>query len=110
MTSKVLTIIENDGKAAKDKDPNLTDEQLLDHARLRAQQAGLERRTARGGRDSIDHPPGSHDDLINAAAGALVSATSGGVVLTQEWVDSFCESLRAGRRKSPWSVGERWPY
>lgn len=84
--------------------------ELLDHARLRAQLAGLERRTARGGRDSIDHPPGSHDDLINAAAGALVSATSGGVVLTQEWVDSFCESLRAGRRKSPWSVGERWPY
>ncbi len=84
--------------------------ELLDHARLRAQLAGLERRTARGGRDSIDHPPGSHDDLINAAAGALLSATSGGVVLTQEWVDSFCESLRAGRRKSPWSVGERWPY
>jgi hypothetical protein len=23
----------------------------------------LERRTSRGGRDSIDHPPGGHDDL-----------------------------------------------
>jgi hypothetical protein len=32
----------------------------------------LERRTARGGRDSIDHPKGGHDDLINAAAGVLV--------------------------------------
>jgi hypothetical protein len=29
----------------------------------------LERRTARGGRDSIDHPPGQHDDLANAVAG-----------------------------------------
>ena len=45
--------------------------ELLDHTRLRAQLAGLERRTARGGRDSIDHAPGSHDDLINAAAGRV---------------------------------------
>jgi hypothetical protein len=43
--------------------------ELLDEARLTAQIAGLERRTARGGRDSIDHGPGSHDDLANAVAG-----------------------------------------
>jgi hypothetical protein len=48
--------------------------ELLEHPRLIAQLAGLERRTARGGRDSIDHPPGAHDDLINAAAGAIVCA------------------------------------
>jgi hypothetical protein len=30
-----------------------------------AQLCALERRTARGGRDSIDHPPNGHDDLIN---------------------------------------------
>ncbi|WP_323847022.1 hypothetical protein [Microbulbifer magnicolonia] len=30
---------------------------------------GLERRTTRGGRDSIDHAPGAHDDLANAIAG-----------------------------------------
>src|SRR6185437_1559610 len=49
--------------------------ELLDHPRLAAQLAGLERRTARGGRDSIDHAPGgAHDDVANAAAGALVSA------------------------------------
>jgi hypothetical protein len=29
----------------------------------------LERRTARGGRDSIDHPPNTHDDCANAIAG-----------------------------------------
>ncbi len=45
---------------------------LLDHARLVAQLTGLERRVARGGRDSIDHGPGAHDDLANAACGALV--------------------------------------
>lgn len=45
--------------------------ELLDHQKLVTQLCGLERRTARGGRDSIDHAPGAHDDLINAAAGAL---------------------------------------
>jgi len=48
--------------------------ELLDHPRLINQLAGLERRTARGGRDSIDHPPHSHDDCANACAGALVLA------------------------------------
>src|SRR5262249_24525473 len=47
---------------------------LLDDRRLVAQLCGLERRTARGGRDSIDHGPGAHDDLANAAPGALVLA------------------------------------
>lgn len=42
---------------------------LLDNAKLVAQLVGLERRTARGGRDSIDHARGSHDDLANAIAG-----------------------------------------
>jgi hypothetical protein len=51
---------------------------LLDHARMRAQLIGLERRTARGGRDTVDHGrgPGQHDDVINAAAGALVLASA----------------------------------
>lgn len=46
--------------------------ELLDISALRAQMVALERRVARGGRDSIDHPPGARDDLANAAAGALV--------------------------------------
>jgi hypothetical protein len=49
--------------------------ELLDNPRLISQLCGLERRTSRGsGKDTIDHAPGSHDDLINAAAGALVLA------------------------------------
>lgn len=47
---------------------------LPDHARLLKQLGNLERRTARGGKDSVDHPPRQHDDLANAAAGALVLA------------------------------------
>jgi hypothetical protein len=47
---------------------------LLDHARLKLQLGGLIRRTRSGGKDSVDHKPGQHDDLANAAAGALVLA------------------------------------
>lgn len=50
--------------------------ELLDIPRLTAQLVGLERRTARGGRDSIDHAPGAHDDVANAAVGSLVMATA----------------------------------
>jgi hypothetical protein len=45
--------------------------ELLQHPRCVAQLCALERRTARGGRDSIDHPPGGHDDLANVAAGVV---------------------------------------
>ncbi len=51
---------------------------LLDLPRLRVQLLALDRSPARGGRDSIDHPPGAHDDVANAAAGALVAAVGGG--------------------------------
>jgi hypothetical protein len=49
--------------------------ELLDIPRLVSQLCALERKTARSGRDSIDHPPGAnwHDDVINCAAGALTS-------------------------------------
>jgi hypothetical protein len=47
---------------------------LLDDKRLIAQLVALERRTARGGKDSIDHPPGQHDDRVNAVAGAILMA------------------------------------
>lgn len=56
---------------------------LLNDAKLVNQFSGLERRTSRGGRDSIDHRPGAHDDLANAAAGALVNAMSGRVARSE---------------------------
>jgi len=50
--------------------------ELLENERLVTQLVGLERRTARGGRDSIDHAPGAHDDIANAAMGACVLAAT----------------------------------
>ena len=48
--------------------------ELLDHPRLLAQFAGLQRRTGRSGRDSIDHRPNQRDDLASSVAGAAVGA------------------------------------
>ena len=47
---------------------------LLDNERMVTQFAGLERRTSRSGRDTVDHGVGSQDDVSNAVAGVLVMA------------------------------------
>ena len=47
---------------------------LLANSRMVAQFVGLERNTARGGKDSIDHGRGGHDDIANAVAGACLAA------------------------------------
>ncbi|MEO8646549.1 terminase large subunit [Pseudomonas sp.] len=39
--------------------------------KLLAQFVGLERKTSRTGRDSVNHSPGAHDDIANAAAGLI---------------------------------------
>lgn len=44
---------------------------LLDSKRLCGQFGALERRTFSTGKDRVDHPAGLHDDLANAAAGAV---------------------------------------
>jgi hypothetical protein len=49
--------------------------ELPDHKRLIGQLANLERRVRSGGRDLVVHMPGQHDDLANAAAGALYFAS-----------------------------------
>jgi hypothetical protein len=47
---------------------------LPDNPRLVHQLISLERRTSRGGgHDTVDHPPGGHDDLANSACGCLVA-------------------------------------
>jgi hypothetical protein len=56
--------------------------ELLDNERLINQLCSLERRVARSGKDSINHPDGGHDDVVNAAAGALVlAAAKAGLIL-----------------------------
>jgi hypothetical protein len=73
---------------------------LLDHPRLKAQLLGLERKPARGGRDSIDHAPRGHDDVINSAAGALVLAAREEV----GWDGS--QGLGVGWKQSIGSIGD----
>lgn len=48
---------------------------LIDVPRLENQLISLERRTSRGGRDIVDHPPGGHDDVANAVAGVIARCT-----------------------------------
>jgi hypothetical protein len=56
--------------------------------RLVAQLCGLERRTARSGKDSIDHGPGGHDDVANAVAGAAAVAINKSTYLTDyRWLN-----------------------
>jgi len=48
--------------------------EMLDRKKLMAQLCSLERKTHRGGKDTIDHPRHRQDDVANAAAGALLLA------------------------------------
>jgi len=74
---------------------------LLDIPKLTAQLANLERRTARGGRDSIDHPPGAHDDLANSVAGALVLAAAKKTMTISPELLARARALTPSRRYPP---------
>lgn len=56
--------------------------ELLDHEELFEQLKSLQRRLTSTGREIIDHPPGQHDDIANAAAGALLDAVTEGQFMT----------------------------
>ena len=75
--------------------------ELLDDPRLIAQLCDLERRTARGGRESIDHPPRGHDDLANAVAGAVVRARERS---RREEIVFDLSLADTGTRDSPWRI------
>lgn len=70
---------------------------LLDDDRLLTQLSALERRTGRLGRDSVDHPPRAHDDLANAAAGALVGALARPASMTNRQI--FAINLEPAARR-----------
>jgi hypothetical protein len=64
--------------------------ELLESTDLMRQFTGLERRTSRAGKDSIDHGPGQHDDLANSVAGAIITAhgkpkSAGGILIPKRW-------------------------
>lgn len=76
--------------------------ELLDNPRLLQQLTGLERRTARGGRDSIDHAPGQHDDIANVVAGLAVLTAGkehlgGWLVLPDDFGTTLTEQEKRNR-------------
>jgi hypothetical protein len=70
--------------------------ELLDNEQLTNQLCNLERRTARGGKDSIDHPPNGHDDLANVVAGVM--ACKGKIKEAGVWGRSKTEGFSKNRR------------
>ncbi len=89
---------------------------LLDLDRLTNQLASLERRTARSGKDSIDHAPGGHDDVANVVAGVITSLVTkkGGYDLDGFFrneageIDDSDESYRNARRYRYVGSGGMW--
>jgi hypothetical protein len=83
--------------------------ELLDNSRMVSQFVGLERRTSRGGRDSIDHAPGGHDDVANAVAGVawLASASKSfpAHAFTAEASQAFAATMA---QKFPNGAGVDW--
>jgi hypothetical protein len=79
--------------------------ELLDHARLVNQLIGLERRTSRAGKDTIDHAPGAFDDVANCVAGSAVIANAAATLpkvpivspafysRQMGWIGSGCENV-----------------
>jgi hypothetical protein len=49
---------------------------LSDQPRMVVQFIQLERRTIRGGHETIDHPRGLHDDISNAVAGCIATVAT----------------------------------
>jgi hypothetical protein len=78
--------------------------ELLDSERLIAQLCGLERHVGPSGKDQITHPDRGHDDLINAAAGALIYANRAArdyVPMPMPW--------SIGKSSGPQGAGEQMP-
>jgi hypothetical protein len=73
---------------------------LLDHPRTVDQFAGLRRKVGAGGKESVDHVRGAHDDLSNAIAGCLwrlspvrrPAVTAPGIVVTASVPDVFANN------------------
>jgi hypothetical protein len=76
---------------------NSSNVRLLDIPKLISQLTQLERKVGTAGRDTIDHPRGGsfHDDLANAAAGALLMCSNRPTLIVPASV------VAAGRRFAP---------
>jgi len=70
---------------------------LLDNPRIVDQFAGLRRKVGSGGRESVDHVRGAHDDIANCIAGCLwrlspvygAPAVTAPVLVSMPYADQF---------------------
>jgi len=76
---------------------------LLDHPEMRRELVNLERSTSQMGRDTINHPNNGHDDLINAAAGALLECQTKRNI----WEDIIGDP-NDPKEEAAWRNIERW--
>lgn len=67
---------------------NMGQVELLDDPTMKAQFLVLDRKVARGGRETIDHAPGGHDDVANAVAGAVVLSKMWGPTMRVKKVET----------------------
>jgi hypothetical protein len=72
---------------------------LLDNERMMLQLVSLERKTS-SVKDRVDHPVGMHDDLANAAAGAIVMAQQGSGYSQQQ---SFQDNMKMAAVYKKWA-------
>jgi len=97
---------------------------LLDHPRAVSQFCGLERRTTRGGRDTVDHRPNASDDLCNAIEGLCATVSCGrrrgemsvsiiqadGRVVPYHDPSERVSAIKAGSHQTARHVGRYWSF
>jgi hypothetical protein len=76
---------------------------LLQHDKLKQQLIGLDRKTSRAGRDSIDHQDGAKDDVANAVCGALLMAARYGAHMDPPKRAKKDQSMEEVARESLWA-------
>jgi hypothetical protein len=81
--------------------------ELPDNPRLVSQLCQLERH-AGSAKDNVKHPPGAHDDVANAVAGAIVMALQAAVVQEPNVHVPFDLSYSALGIVAPGSIGDSW--
>jgi hypothetical protein len=81
---------------------------FIDNPRIVSQFCGLERRTARSGRDTVNHVVNGHDDLTNSIAGvACMAAGQRGTLdglITDEVLAIARRSTRSGAGQLPGAI------
>ncbi|WP_413989362.1 hypothetical protein ACMDCR_25835 [Labrys okinawensis] len=86
--------------------------ELLDNARLVDQLSSLERRVGPGGKDQVNHPEtgNGHDDVINAAGGAIWAASSKTpMIISDELIQNMRRMAPDPRYGRPMSIDRRMP-